>query len=74
MVVLGSDPSCALVLHDALVSAQHASLAWYEGAWVLSDASTNGTFVNGVLIKRQELRPGDVIQIGSVRLAFQVQA
>jgi hypothetical protein len=74
VAVLGSDPSCTLVLHDPLVSAQHASLAWYRGAWVLSDASTNGTFVNGVRITRQELRPGDVIQMGSVRLAFQTQA
>ena len=72
--MLGSDPSCALVLHDPLVSPTHASLAWYGGAWVLSDASTNGTFVNGVRIQRQELRPGNVIQLGSVRRAFQWQA
>lgn len=70
VLVLGRNRSCALVLDDPAVSSNHASLAWFGGAWVLSDASTNGTFVNGVRIQRQALRPGDVIQIGSVRLVF----
>jgi pSer/pThr/pTyr-binding forkhead associated (FHA) protein len=34
--------------------------------------STNGTCVNGLNIKEQLLKNGDTIQIGSVKLEFQV--
>jgi pSer/pThr/pTyr-binding forkhead associated (FHA) protein len=69
--VVGRDASCTLVLQDGLASRQHASVAWENGAWVVTDLnSTNGTYVNGTRIARQALHPGDQIQIGSVRLAF----
>jgi pSer/pThr/pTyr-binding forkhead associated (FHA) protein len=43
-----------------------------NGAWVITDLnSRNGTFVNGVRITRQYLRPGDQIQIGQTVIVFQ---
>ena len=72
--VLGRDPSCSLVLDDPLISPRHASVSWDGAAWVLTDlGSKNGTFVNGARVKRQALRPGDAIQLGTVRLAFQTE-
>jgi hypothetical protein len=53
-------------------SRQHAVLTWDRGAMVLEDLnSLNGTFVNRVRIhpgQRQVLKPGDVVQIGTVQL------
>lgn len=37
---------------------------------VLDQASRNGTFVNGVRVKRQSLQPGDVLRLGGVELVL----
>lgn len=53
-------------------SRQHAVLTWDGGVLVIEDLnSLNGTFVNRARIHpghRQTLRPGDVVQIGTVQL------
>jgi hypothetical protein len=53
-------------------SRQHAVLTWDRGVLVIEDLnSLNGTFVNRTRIHpghRQMLRPGDVVQIGTVQL------
>ncbi len=57
-------------IDQANVSRIHASIVWQEFEWVLQDKSTNGTFVNGTRVKKDEkvsLRVLDIIQFGSLR-------
>jgi len=68
-LVLGRSSRCDVVLADLSVSRRHARLWFRDGKWLLQDlASTNGTFVNGRLVGRCELRPGDLVVVGQVRL------
>ena len=70
-LVMGRLPSCEISLNDANASRQHAELVKREDGWWLVDLdSTNGTFVNGSMVKERRLGPGDRIQIGSSKLEF----
>ena len=52
-------------LADDRISTRHADLSLVHGAWILEDRhSKNGTRVNGVLVERATLCPGDVVEIG----------
>jgi ABC-type multidrug transport system ATPase subunit len=62
---MGRDASrCQLVLEHPSVSAVHAELSFNEGRVLLTDRSTNGTFVNGLRIVSGELHDGDYITFG----------
>jgi hypothetical protein len=70
-LVMGRLPACEISLNDANASRQHAELVKREDGWWLVDLdSTNGTFVNGSMVKERRLGPGDRIQIGSSKLEF----
>ena len=70
-LVMGRLPACEVSLNDANASRQHAELVKREDGWWLVDLdSTNGTFVNGSMVKERRLAPGDRIQIGSSKLEF----
>ena len=72
-IVIGREPSNAVVLADGQASRRHARL-WAEdgGYWIEDLQSMNGTLVNGVAIIRQALASGDAIQIGSVQFVFRI--
>jgi len=55
---------CQFVMDHPSVSAVHAEIAMKEGRAVLSDRSTNGTFVNGARVQTVQLRDGDYITFG----------
>lgn len=58
-----------LVLDDPLVSSAHCRIAYLDGAFVMQDlGSTNGTMVDGRLVREQSLRAGSEINIGSSRM------
>lgn len=58
-----------LILQDPLVSAAHCRIVPREGSWLLQDlGSTNGTIVDGRLVRESVLRPGSEITIGTSRL------
>lgn len=62
-----------LIIADPLVSRRHAIVKDIGGSLVIEDlGSTNGTFVNGVGIKLQQLAAGDLVRVGSC--IFQVLA
>ena len=62
---IGRDASrCPLVLEHPSVSAVHAELSFSEGRVLLTDRSTNGTFVNGLRVVSGELHDGDYITFG----------
>lgn len=68
-LIIGRHEACDVVLSDPTVSRRHARLAFRDGSWVLQDlASTNGTTVNGRLVGRCALRPGDHLVLGTERL------
>jgi pSer/pThr/pTyr-binding forkhead associated (FHA) protein len=69
--VLGRDKSADIVLKDAQVSRRHAVIEYREGTYVLRDLeSTNGTRMNGSIIKESNLRHGDKFIIGDTTLQF----
>ncbi len=64
-----------LLLDDPLVSGTHAQFVPRDDGWVLQDlGSTNGTLVDGRLIREVVLRPGAEISIGSTKLVLFVGA
>ncbi len=68
-LVMGRLPACEISLNDANASRQHAELVRREDGWWIVDLdSTNGTYVNGSLVKERRLVPGDRIQVGSSKM------
>lgn len=62
LIAIGRDPSSDVVVNSSRISRQHARILFEAGQLVLVDLdSTNGTIVNGVRIKKCELRDGDTI-------------
>lgn len=58
-------------LDDPAVSGRHAQIVWIYDAPYLQDlGSTNGSFVNGERVARQELHDGDVIRLGRQEMRF----
>ncbi len=62
---------CDLNLPNFQVSRIHAEIRKHGGGHVLRDrASINGVFVHGKRIDLHVLKPGDIIQIGPFKLAY----
>ena len=64
-----------VVLDDANVSRRHAEVRPSGGSWIVNDlGSTNGIKVNGRRVQGpQSLRPGDVIELGTSRVTFELE-
>lgn len=61
-----------IAIADPSVSRDHAAIELdAEGAFVRDRASTNGTFVNGVRVRRQRLHPGDEVAFGTAKMRFE---
>ncbi|MDO4795727.1 MAG: FHA domain-containing protein [Brachymonas sp.] len=74
-ISLGRRPYNHIVLDNLAVSGDHAIFQYEDGAFYVEDVnSTNGTSVNGVKVKRQQLWHGDVIGIAKFRLRFDFPA
>ncbi len=70
-VTVGRSRACALPLSDPNTSKEHLRLAWENGAWVMTDASSSGTRVNGKPAERAVLRPFDRIAVGDTVIIFE---
>jgi uncharacterized RDD family membrane protein YckC len=71
ILTIGRDPSNDLVLPDAMVSRRHAVIEHRGSHFVLRDCSSaNGSVVNGDRVSERNLRDGDLVAIGSMRLLF----
>ncbi|HMD97627.1 MAG TPA: FHA domain-containing protein, partial [Terriglobia bacterium] len=71
--ILGSSSEADIVIHDATVTAKHASLRYKDGKFSLTDLdSSNGTFINdnSEPIAREELKDNDVVRLGETSLKF----
>jgi diguanylate cyclase (GGDEF)-like protein len=63
--VIGRGRDCHVRIDDAGASRSHARILVEEGRYILEDLhSTNGTFVAGRRIEREELNSGDRIHVG----------
>ncbi|MGI8907847.1 MAG: FHA domain-containing protein [Candidatus Sumerlaeaceae bacterium] len=50
---------------DMIISGNHCSIVFEDGAFIITDTSRNGTYVNGELVEGStELNDGDVIMLG----------
>jgi hypothetical protein len=62
---IGRHAQCEIVLSDLEVSRRHLKISKMDGKWVVDDlGSTNGTWINGQRIVKQEVYPGDQVEIG----------
>ena len=68
---LGRRPYNDIVVDNLAVSGEHAILQMSGGDVVLEDLnSTNGTYLNGKAVKKQQLQNGDSIEIGKYKIKF----
>lgn len=69
--VIGTEPTCHVVLTDQFMSTKHAEIKAENGLWVLRDlGSTNGTYVNDQRISQRELVDNDFIRFGQSVVKF----
>jgi hypothetical protein len=69
LCVVGRDPSCDIVLNDSKCSRRHAVIVDGPGGLSIRDsASANGIYVNGRKVEKAQLKPGDTVKLGAVRL------
>lgn len=60
-----------LLLEDPMVSATHAQIVPRDDGWVFQDlGSTNGSLVDGRLVREEVLRPGAEVAIGNTRMVL----
>jgi len=70
-ITIGRDASNDVVIDHPVVSKRHAEIIKEDGKVILVDlGSTNGTFVNGIKVKRHQLQELDRIVIGPSELHF----
>lgn len=68
---LGRRPYNDIVIDNLAVSGEHAVLQMTGGEVFLEDLnSTNGTYLNGKAVKKQQLQNGDSIEIGKYKIKF----
>jgi hypothetical protein len=70
---IGSSPQCEIYLFkDTQIAPLHAAIHRVPNGYELQDSdSASGTFVNGQTVRKQKLRNGDRIQVGSTVFEFQ---
>ena len=70
-IVIGRKPETDIQVDNLAVSGAHAAIITILNDSFLEDLeSTNGTFVNGKLVKKHALKNGDVITIGKHELKY----
>ncbi len=70
-VSIGRSPECDIPIDEGQASRRHCTVVAVQSGFEVSDlGSTNGTTVNGTLIKKQHLNHGDVIRIGACEIRF----
>ena len=71
--LIGRTPECDIQLNSSVVSKKQALLTLVSGKVILEDLeSKNGTFVNGMRVRKKELRPGDRISFQDVVLELSI--
>lgn len=72
---LGRRPYNDIVIDNLAVSGEHAVLQMSGGEVYVEDlSSTNGTYVNGKVIKKQLLQHSDTVEIGKYKISYVSEA
>jgi predicted component of type VI protein secretion system len=72
---IGRGADCRLQLHNNLISRKHCAVVVENDTVIVKDFSSNGTFVNGNRIaKQQEVKTGDHIKVGPFELEVRIAA
>lgn len=59
---------------DSHISRRHAMIVYLDGSYILKDLdSTNGTVINGAIIKQANLGHGDKFRVGETTFQFILQ-
>ncbi|MHC4393322.1 MAG: FHA domain-containing protein, partial [Planctomycetota bacterium] len=67
--LIGRSPKAQVIIDDSSVSRKHCCLVRRgEALWVQDLGSANGTQVNNEEIERAQVRSGDSLMVGRVRL------
>ena len=70
-LVIGRDPMCDVTDADVLLSRRHAEFVLDGNDVAVRDlGSRNGLFVNGRKVAEGPLQPGDLVQIGNLRVHY----
>lgn len=68
---LGRRPYNDIVIDNLAISGEHAVIHMSGSDVEIEDlGSTNGTYVNAKAVKRQELRNGDIVEVGKYKIRF----
>lgn len=72
---LGRRPYNDVVLDNLTVSGEHAVLYKVGSHVTVEDLqSTNGTYLGGKAVKKEDLRHGDILEMGKYRIKFETEA
>ncbi|MDX1920622.1 MAG: FHA domain-containing protein [Candidatus Caenarcaniphilales bacterium] len=75
-IIIGRSPQSNVVIDNSDVSRAHAQIVSTPNGFFVSDmGSTNGTFLNGAVIKAKQmfqLKSNDQVNLGNVSLMFQI--
>lgn len=70
-ITVGRDPSCHISDLDPLLSRRHAEFVTTASGCTVRDlGSRNGMLVNGIKVREQLLKEGDLIQLGHLQLRY----
>lgn len=68
----GRDAECHFPINHSTVSSYHCDIVLTAEGILLRDLdSTNGTFVNGEIVKQAVLQPGQTVRLGDVELVVE---
>ena len=70
-ISIGRENTNDIIVNNDFVSSKHAKLTFYDNKWFFEDlGSANGSFVNGLSVKKKELVFGDVLWIMGLKIIF----
>ena len=71
LYVIGRSEEANCRIQDSSISRAHARIDLDAGEWTISDLdSINGILINGVKKDDYVLKPGDIIELGTVRIRY----
>jgi hypothetical protein len=71
---LGRNPTNDYRVHDATVSSFHCEIVLSEDSVLVRDlGSTNGTFIDNQPVTESQIRPGQILRLGSAELRLDSQ-
>lgn len=69
---IGRSDDNEVVLFSAVVSRHHLELRWNGTEWVVVSLGTNGTYVDGKLIKKKKVVDGMIIHLAATGPKIQI--